>query len=112
MVFVAQSASQGEDIWVAGSALSSPRRLTMLNPALDKVVLGKSEVISWRSARGDTLRGALLLPAGYQQGKRYPLVVKLYAGSMLSDRAFHFGNCCRNIVHRQRRDKGRKLIRI
>ena len=91
VIWAAQDARHPEDVWVADGALRQPRRATNINPQLDRVVLGEARVISWIGARGDTLRGALLLPAGYQAGRRYPLLVKVYAGSMLSNGAFRFG---------------------
>ena len=53
----------------------------MRHPQLERVILGSSRVITWTTARGDTLRGTLLLPAGYQPGQKYPLIVKVYADS-------------------------------
>lgn len=91
IVWAAQDAQHSEDVWVADGSLRSPRRATNINPQLDRVVLGDARVISWTTARGDTLRGALLLPAGYEPGRRYPLLVKVYAGSMQSNSAFRFG---------------------
>lgn len=90
-VYVAQDAQHGEDVWVAGPGFRDTRRLTRINPQLDRVVFGASRMISWTTERGDTLRGALLMPSRYEAGKRYPMVVKLYAGSSLSDRVFRFG---------------------
>ncbi len=91
MVWVAQDAQHADDVWVAGEGMANPRRLTNLNPALDRIALGESRVVKWTTARGDTLHGALLLPAGYQSGHRYPLIVKVYAGSMLSNSVNRFG---------------------
>jgi dipeptidyl aminopeptidase/acylaminoacyl peptidase len=78
-------------VWIAGRDAANPRRLTTLNPKLDSVSLGTSRLIRWVTSRGDTLRGALLLPASYAPGRRYPLVVKLYAGSTLSNNVNRFG---------------------
>jgi dipeptidyl aminopeptidase/acylaminoacyl peptidase len=53
--------------------------------------MGESRVIEWKTRAGDTARGALLLPAGYVAGRRYPLVVYQYPGSTWSDVANVFG---------------------
>jgi dipeptidyl aminopeptidase/acylaminoacyl peptidase len=37
------------------------------------------------------LRGALLLPEGYEPGKRYPLIVWVYGGASLSRNVNHYG---------------------
>jgi dipeptidyl aminopeptidase/acylaminoacyl peptidase len=53
--------------------------------------MGNSRMIEWRSLDGDQLHGALLLPANYRQGVRYPLIVDVYGGATLSDVVNRFG---------------------
>jgi dipeptidyl aminopeptidase/acylaminoacyl peptidase len=65
--------------------------MTQINPQFDRYVMGKRRVISWQGANGNTLRGALLLPAGYEEGKRYPLIVYQYPPALMSDYANNFG---------------------
>jgi dipeptidyl aminopeptidase/acylaminoacyl peptidase len=48
-------------------------------------------VIEWKTADGQALRGALLLPPTYRAGQRLPLVVWVYGGSMGSNSANTFG---------------------
>jgi len=60
------------------SDLRTSRRLTTINPQYEHRLMGKSQPIQWRSLDGQVLRGALLLPSGYQEGKRYPLLVWQY----------------------------------
>jgi dipeptidyl aminopeptidase/acylaminoacyl peptidase len=91
LAYLAQSSDHNEDIWVADNNLRNPQRATRANPQLDKYVMGRSRVIEWRSVDGQTLHGALLLPAGYEAGKRYPLIVYQYPPASLSDYANHFG---------------------
>jgi dipeptidyl aminopeptidase/acylaminoacyl peptidase len=91
IVYTAESATTGEDLWVTDESFRTPRRITHINPQTDNVVLGTSRLISWQKADSTTLYGALLLPAGYEEGKRYPLIVRPYAGSMLSRNVFRFG---------------------
>jgi dipeptidyl aminopeptidase/acylaminoacyl peptidase len=91
LVYVTQDAQHPEDIWVAGSDLRDRRQLTHINPQIEHLVFGKSRVIDWRGLDGQQLRGALLLPAGYQEGQRYPLVVDVYGGSFRSTSVYSFG---------------------
>jgi dipeptidyl aminopeptidase/acylaminoacyl peptidase len=42
--------------------------------------LGKSEVIRWKSKDGAEIEGLLIYPAGYEQGKRYPMAVFVHGG--------------------------------
>ena len=53
--------------------------------------MGQAKLIHWLSADGEPLQGALLLPAGYQTDKRYPLIVFVYGGSYLSKDLDRFG---------------------
>jgi dipeptidyl aminopeptidase/acylaminoacyl peptidase len=51
-----------------------------------KFVLPRQEKISWRSADGTPVEGLLLYPAGYIEGRRYPLVVQMHGGPAESDK--------------------------
>jgi dipeptidyl aminopeptidase/acylaminoacyl peptidase len=84
-------ADRPPDIWLASADFHSPRQLTHLNPELDKYRMGRSRLLEWRSADGELLHGALLLPAGYEAGKRYPLIVMVYGGLHLSNELNEFG---------------------
>jgi dipeptidyl aminopeptidase/acylaminoacyl peptidase len=91
MFYVCEDAANSADIWIADKDFRDTRRLTQLNPRLDRYVMGSSKIVQWESPSGETLRGALLLPAGYEPGKRYPLVVQLYGGAPLSRHLNLFG---------------------
>jgi dipeptidyl aminopeptidase/acylaminoacyl peptidase len=84
MVFLSEDAQNCEDLWALSGYMRQPRQITNINPAISTHLLGASQLISWRSSEGDELKGALLLPAGYEPGKRYPLVVYVYGGERLS----------------------------
>ncbi|HLA11830.1 MAG TPA: prolyl oligopeptidase family serine peptidase [Pyrinomonadaceae bacterium] len=89
--FISQDAGHCPDLWFAGMNFKNPRRLTHVNSQFDKYVLGQSRLIQWEGTNGEKLRGALLLPAGYQEGKRYPIVVWVYGGDYGSDAVNTFG---------------------
>jgi dipeptidyl aminopeptidase/acylaminoacyl peptidase len=67
------------------------KRISQLNPQLGNYVFGRSRILEWLSTDGELLRGALLLPAGYQQDRKYPLVVFVYPGNSGSETAYRFG---------------------
>ena len=90
-IYVTQTANQCENIWLLSSRDKTPKRITNINPTLDHYELGGSRLISWRNLNGQTLYGALLLPAGYEHGKRYPVIVSQYPGASLSNRVNLFG---------------------
>lgn len=86
VIYSLQSAGQSEDLWLTQSSdLSEGRRVTYSNPQLDKYLMGESQVIAWLSSEGKQLRGTLLLPAGYKEGTRYPMIVIQYPGAMFSN---------------------------
>ena len=91
IAFYAEDAQHSPDLWISDPAFRTARRLTHLNPQFDKVPMGSGRLIEWLSDDGERLRGALLLPSNYEEGKRYPLVVWVYGGLSLSDQINHFG---------------------
>jgi len=91
VAYVAQDAQHPEDVWVCGPDLHDRRRITRINPQIESMSFGKSHIIQWRGIDGQQLRGALLLPASYKEGSRYPLIVDVYGGSYRSATTYRFG---------------------
>ncbi|MGB9072382.1 MAG: prolyl oligopeptidase family serine peptidase [Terriglobales bacterium] len=91
LAYLSQDSEHSDDLWMADSAFHSPTRLTKINPQLENYQMGGTRLIAWRSLDGEPLHGALLLPAGYQEGVRYPLIVWVYGGARGSDYVTHFG---------------------
>ncbi|MFO7669261.1 MAG: S9 family peptidase [Bacteroidales bacterium] len=55
-------------------------KLTDLNPVLAEKSLGEQEVIRFSARDGMEIEGLLIHPVGYQEGKKYPLVVYVHGG--------------------------------
>ena len=91
VVFTSQSAAEPEEIWTISTDQFRPKRITHINPVFDRYVMGEGRMIEWQTLNGQTARGALLLPAGYTPGKRYPLIVYQYPGSSWSRNGNLFG---------------------
>ncbi len=91
LVYIAEDSGRSPDFWAFEGSFNNPRRITAINPEFDKYVMGTSSLIEWRSPNGERLRGALLLPAGYQKGQRYPMVVTFYPNEALSRQVNLFG---------------------
>jgi dipeptidyl aminopeptidase/acylaminoacyl peptidase len=89
--YIVESAQHPAEIWLTDARFRERRRLTRLNSQIEKFETGSVRVIDWLDAHGDRLRGALILPAGYEDGKRYPLIVLVYGGATLSDFCNKFG---------------------
>jgi dipeptidyl aminopeptidase/acylaminoacyl peptidase len=91
VVFVSGHVRHCAEIWLAGVDFKNPIQVTHINPQLDKYAMGASRLIEWQGLDGEIMRGALLLPVDYQEGKRYPLIVKVYPPVKLSNNVNHFG---------------------
>jgi dipeptidyl aminopeptidase/acylaminoacyl peptidase len=91
MVYGAQSASEPEELWTTNARFDAPQKVTNIHAVFDRYVMGKGRIIEWKTLDGATAYGAVLLPAGYQPGKRYPLIVYQYPGARLSRWANFFG---------------------
>jgi dipeptidyl aminopeptidase/acylaminoacyl peptidase len=94
LAFFSEDVQHGQEIWLASTDFSNERRLTHINPQLDEYQMGAAQLIEWRSLDGEQLRGALLLPAGYTEGRSYPLIVCVYGGASLSSNLVQFGLGC------------------
>ncbi len=55
------------------------------NPQVAKLALGETEAVHWKAKDGTTIEGLLIKPLGYEQGKRYPLIVQLHGGPAAAD---------------------------
>ena len=91
VVFAAQDAQHTDDVWIADASFRFPRKLSNANPELDSYLMGVSRLIEWRSTDGQILHGALLLPANYEEGTRYPMIVHVYGGELMSEWVNRFG---------------------
>jgi dipeptidyl aminopeptidase/acylaminoacyl peptidase len=91
IMFVAERADRPPEVLVTQEQLTHMTRVTNLNPQVTRLPLGGAKLIQWTGPQGDVLRGALLMPANYIPGRRFPLVVKVYGGSRLSGRLNRFG---------------------
>ena len=66
------------DLWVADPEFRKSSRRTDVNPRLRDFDLGRAELVQWKSDDGVDLQGVLVYPAGYQRGRRYPVLVYYY----------------------------------
>lgn len=76
--YVAQSFEDSPDLLVGGADLTSAKQVTATNPFQSNYAWGRSEIVEFKSDRGERLQGALFYPAGYEPGKKYPMVVYIY----------------------------------
>jgi dipeptidyl aminopeptidase/acylaminoacyl peptidase len=91
IAYTAKDQQHLADLWVLDTATGKTRQVTHLNAGLERYELGSARIIDWYGMDGQKLRGSLLLPPGYQTGRRLPLVVWIYGGSMGSNYVNSFG---------------------
>jgi len=91
IAFVASGQRHLPELWTFSTSTTRLRQASRINPAVNCCALGATRVIEWRTSEGRTLRGALLLPPDYSPGRRLPLVVWVYGGSMGSAAVNQFG---------------------
>ncbi len=91
VAYVAEDAQHSADIWLLEGERGQRRQVSQAAPELAQYQLGTAQVVEWRSLDGDTLRGALVYPAAYEPGRRYPLIVVVYGGSTVSNLLNRFG---------------------
>jgi len=91
IAFLGQNMEHPDEVFV--NAGGQDRMLTNMNPQVKDWKLGTSEEISWKSSKdGKTIHGILLLPAGYEKGKRYKTIVHYHGGPEAAWAAGFHGN--------------------
>jgi dipeptidyl aminopeptidase/acylaminoacyl peptidase len=78
-VYTKQTAIDYPNYFVANADFKGGRQLTDANPQQKEFAWTSGvKLINYTSAKGDKLQGALYLPANYEPGKKYPLLVTIY----------------------------------
>ncbi|HEX6536382.1 MAG TPA: prolyl oligopeptidase family serine peptidase [Gemmatimonadaceae bacterium] len=80
-------AQDGPDLWAIEQG-RSPTTLIALNEQLADVIDAPRRLVRYRGLDGDSLTALLILPIGYEAGRRYPLVAWVYPGTMITDTLF------------------------
>jgi dienelactone hydrolase len=77
-----QTASRFPDFWrvsFGAGAVADSVRLSDANPNMNGVAWSPgSRLVNYVTDKGDSLQGALYLPAGYEEGKKYPTLTFIY----------------------------------
>ncbi|MGH8337775.1 MAG: S9 family peptidase, partial [Gammaproteobacteria bacterium] len=80
IAFIGNTAAHPDELYVMDSANAGPRRLTNLNAFVGSLSLGRTESIEWNGPNGFHEDGVLTYPAGYEPGRKYPLVLVIHGG--------------------------------
>ncbi len=91
IVYRAQDATQPEEVWMFDTDSGERQQMSGLNPHLRDLQFGETRFVETQTKEGERLRGILMLPANYEEGKQYPLVTWVSPGSHLSMYIYSFG---------------------
>ena len=80
IAFVGGTANHPDELYIMSSVNAKPRRLTDVNAFVDGLSLGRTQSIGWNGPNGFREDGVLTYPVGYQQGRKYPLVLVIHGG--------------------------------
>ena len=89
LLFVQQAFTEYPNYWVADKKFSNPKKVTDAQPEIFKeYAWGSKQLIDYKNSRGQRLQATLTLPAGYEPGKKYPMLVYFY--ELMSDTHHNF----------------------
>ncbi|MCC6536177.1 MAG: prolyl oligopeptidase family serine peptidase [Bryobacterales bacterium] len=63
-----------------GERLEAPKKQTEFQAGWSKRTFAKTEVLTWKGAKGETVEGILYYPQNYEAGKKYPLIAAIHGG--------------------------------
>ncbi len=76
--YVVQAFDDSPDYFVGDAGLANAKQVSQTNPFQSNYAWGHAELVEYKSDRGERLQGVLSYPAGYEPGKKYPMVVYMY----------------------------------
>lgn len=79
IAFIYSTDTTYADVYVADLG-GRAHKLTDLNPWVSEYDFGEVRELSWKSTDGLEIEGMLILPVGYQEGQRYPMLVHIHGG--------------------------------
>ncbi len=80
MAFTASSSRSLREVFISEVNGFAPRKLTDMTEQTRSLILGKSEVISWKSQDGTTIEGVLTKPADFDPAQKRPLLCIIHGG--------------------------------
>jgi dipeptidyl aminopeptidase/acylaminoacyl peptidase len=78
LAYVVAAFDDPPDYFAVGADLKRPRQVTETNPFHGDYSWGRAELVEYANGRGERLQGVLYSPAGFEEGKTYPMVVYMY----------------------------------
>jgi dipeptidyl aminopeptidase/acylaminoacyl peptidase len=88
-LYTRQNFTEFPNWWVFGDGFKDGYQITDVNPQMKDLAWSSgTRLIDYTSDKGDKLQGALYLPANYEPGKKYPLLVTIYEKRSQNMRSF------------------------
>jgi dipeptidyl aminopeptidase/acylaminoacyl peptidase len=78
VIFTEQTFQEFPDYWVSDSSFTAPRKVTDANPQIAEYAWGRRVLVDYTNSKGKKLQATLTLPADYQPGRKYPMLVYIY----------------------------------
>jgi dipeptidyl aminopeptidase/acylaminoacyl peptidase len=89
IIFTEQTFNEYPNYWVSDKRFTNPKQVTDAQPDIFKeYAWGTKKLIDYKNSRGQRLQATLTLPAGYEPGKKYPMLVYFY--ELMSDTHHNF----------------------
>ena len=76
--YVQQAFDDAPDVMVTDAGFAAAHQVSDSNPFQQGFTWGRAELVDYQNDAGQPLQGALYYPAGYQTGKRYPMITYIY----------------------------------
>ncbi|MBX3238782.1 MAG: S9 family peptidase [Chitinophagaceae bacterium] len=78
-LYAKEKFNQPTEYFVSNESFGDARQVTKNTPDAGKYIWSAGvQLVDYISDKGDSLQGALFLPAGYEKGKKYPTIVYYY----------------------------------
>lgn len=78
--FLGECPEHPNDVFLMRHGDTAPKRLTNVNPWIEKMAMAKQEVITHKARDGLELHGILIHPLDRKEGVRYPLIMCVHGG--------------------------------
>jgi dienelactone hydrolase len=78
VIFTRQTFKESPDYWLSTTSFASPKKVTDANPFINEYKWGSRVLVDFKNGKGQHLQGTLTLPANYEAGKKYPMLVYFY----------------------------------
>ncbi len=78
IMFTEQTFEDFPNYWVSNTSFKKPQQITDANPQQADYKWGTRVLVDYTDKRGHKLQATLALPAGYEEGKKYPMIIYFY----------------------------------